>query len=296
MRPDYGGGPEVCKNTPPKAHSIPSAERGVSFVISFSARSPGAEWGWPTNVPEAKVAAVKTLFEALGYRLGKAAVKAKNAWDLIGGEEAESLRAEIRLGHDLAAAMLERVHLVEEDSATRFAIDTGRWLAANLKEKKIPFAFRVTVERTLNAFALPGGHVFVSLPMLEACQGQRDEIAFVLGHEMGHIALRHALDRIVRDSALSLLLRQFSGRHAVSAWLGRVGQQTLSRAYSREDEFEADAFAASLIRTSGGDAQAGEQLLERLAQGQQSVALLGEYFATHPPLTERLAHLRSHRQ
>ena len=105
------------------------------------------------------------------------------------------------------------------------------------------------------------------------------------------------MDRIVRDSLLSLLLRQFSGKHAASAWLGRVGLHTLNRAYSRENELEADSFAVSLIRTCGGDTLAGEQLLEKLAQRMpnQSVTLFGEYFATHPPLTERLAHLRSQR-
>lgn len=238
---------------------------------------------------------MKTLFEALGYQLGKAAAKAKNLFDLAGGGGEESLKAEIRLGHELAAAMLERVHLVEENKLTRFAGDVGQWLASNLKEKQMPFTFRVIAERVPNAFALPGGHVFVTASMLEACQGQRDEIAFVLGHEMAHIVLRHAVERIVRDSAFSLLLRQVSGRHAIGAWLGRVGQQALSRAYSRAEELEADAFAVSLVRISGGDALAGEQLLERLVQrmSSQSAVLVGDYFETHPPLPQRLAQLRS---
>ena len=239
----------------------------------------------------------KPLFEAIGYLLGRKAAQAKNVFDLMGGTEEESRRAEIRLGHDLAAALLERTPLIEENATTRFAAEIGRWLAAGVKEEKFPFSVRVTAERVPNALALPGGPVFVSWPLLAMCQGQRDAIAFVLGHEMAHIVRRHTLDRIVRDSVLSLLLRQTSGRHAASAWLGRVGQQTLSRAYSRESELEADSFAVALIRTSGGDALAGEQWLEKLAQRMpnQSVALWGEYFATHPPLTERLAHLRSQR-
>ena len=161
----------------------------------------------------------------------------------------------------------------------------------------MPFAFRITAEQALNAFALPGGHVFVSWPLLELCRGQRDEIAFVLGLEMAHIKLRHTLDRIVRDSVLSLLLRQSPGRTAASAWLQKVGQQTLGRAYSRDDESAADSFALSLIRTCGGDVLAGERLLEKLAQGRArpSAATWAEYLATHPPLAERIDHLRSER-
>ncbi len=130
------------------------------------------------------------------------------------------------------------------------------------------------------------------------CQGQRDEIAFVIGHEMAHIVRQHTLNRIVKDAALSLLLRQSSGRHAASAWLSKTGRQLLSGAYSRDDELEADAFAAALVETAGGDALAGERLLERLAQGTvgQSVGIADDYLATHPPLMERVANLRARRR
>ena len=237
------------------------------------------------------------LFEAIGYKLGKKAAQAKNAFDLMGGTDEESLRAEIRLGRDLAAAMLERVPLVAENEATQFAAQVGRWLAGHVKEKKLPFIVRVTAEREPNALALPGGAVFVSWPLLELCQWQRDEIAFVLGHEMAHIVRRHTLDRIVKDAALALLLRQSSGRHAASAWLGNAGRQLLDRAYSRDAELEADVFAVGLVGAAGGDALAGERLLERLAQGTsgQSIGVAGEYLATHPPLIERVANLRARR-
>ena len=240
---------------------------------------------------------MKTLFEAIGYTLGKKAAQAKNAFDLVGGTEEDSLRAEIRLGRDLAAALLERVPMVEENEATRFAVTIGRWLAGHVKEKKLPFIVQVTAEREPNALALPGGPVFVSWPLLEMCQWQRDEIAFVLGHEMAHIVRQHALNRLVKDAAFSLLLRQTSGRHAASTWLSKAGQQLLDRAYSRDDELEADVFAVALVRTAGGDALAGERLLEKLAQGAsgQSVGIVGEYLATHPPLMERIANLRARR-
>ena len=241
----------------------------------------------------------KTLFEAIGYRLGQKAAQAKSAFDLMGGgTEEESLRAEIRLGRDMAAALLERTVLVEENESTRFAAQIGRWLGANVKEKKLPFGVWITAEREPNALALPGGPVFVSWPLLELCQGQRDEIAFLLGHEMAHIVRGHALNRIVKDAALSLLLRHSSSRNAASAWLSKAGRQMLGCAYSRDDELEADAFAVGLVGTAGGDALAGERLLEKIVQrtSVQHVGIAGDYFATHPPLIERVANLRSKRQ
>ncbi len=238
-----------------------------------------------------------TLIQAIGFKLGQKAAQARNAFALMGGTEEESLRAEIRLGRDLAAALLERTPLVMENDSTRFAAHIGRWLAGRVREKQLPFVVRITAEREANAIALPGGPIFVSWPLLEMCQRQRDEIAFVLGHEMAHIVRRHTLDRIVKDAALSLLLRHSTGRQAASAWLGQAGRQVLSRAFSWNNEIEADTFAVALVRAAGGDALAGERLLEKLAHltSSQSVTVAGHYFATHPPLAERIANLRSRR-
>src|SRR5947208_3472644 len=227
-----------------------------------------------------KCAVAKTLFETIGHRLGQKVAQAKNAFDLMGGTEEDSLHAEIRLGRDLEAALLERIPLVEENETTRFVAQVGCWLAASVKEKKLPFSVRVTAEREPNALALPGGPVFVSWPLLEMCQGQRDEIAFVIAHEMAHIVRRHTLDRILKDAALSLLLRQTSGRHAASAWLSKAGRQLPGGSYSSDDELEADAFAVALVGTAGGDALAGERLLEELAQRVPSVGIAGVCFST----------------
>jgi len=238
---------------------------------------------------------MRTLLQTIGYHVGKTAAKTKNIYDLMGGSDEESVTAQIRLGRDLEAAMLERVPLVVENPHTVFVGEIGAWLAGNLKENRIHFTFRVTAERSPQAFALPGGPIFVSWPLLELCQWQRDEIAFILAHEMAHIVLRHAVERLVQDSLFSLLLRQAPGKGAASAWLGRVGQQVVSRSFSRDNELEADAFALDLLKRSGADMLAGEKLFQRLAQQtlQQGVSALGEYFATHPALPERLAQLRS---
>ncbi len=120
----------------------------------------------------------KTLFEAIGYTLGQKAAQAKNAFDLVGGTEEDSLRAEIRLGRDLAAALLGRVPLVEENEATRFAAQIGRWLAGHVKEKKLPFIVRVTAEREPKDAGPPGRACFRELAVVGNVPGAagRDRI------------------------------------------------------------------------------------------------------------------------
>ena len=237
----------------------------------------------------------RNLFEAIGRTLGNKAGQVKSAYDLMGGTEQDSLRTEIRLGRELSAGLLKQIPPVEENETTRFAAQIMSWLAANVKERKLPFSVRVTAERHAKTVALPGGAIFVSWPLLEMCHGERDQIAFLIGHEMAHIVRRHALDRLVKDSALSLFLRQTSGRHAALAWLGNAGQKLLAGGYSRDDELEADAFAVALVGAAGGDKSAGERFLKEVAQrgSDESIGIAGDYFASHPPLTERIANLRA---
>jgi predicted Zn-dependent protease len=236
----------------------------------------------------------RTLLEAIGYKLGVKAAQAKNAFDLMGGSEEDSLRAEIRLGRDLANAVLQHTPLVEENETTRFVAQIGRWLAAHVKERPLPFAVRVIWEEQPNAFALPGGPVFVTWPMVELCQPDRDEVAFILAHEMAHIVRRHTLERMVQDAAVSLLLRHSSGASAAKAWLSKAGTQVLGTAFSADNELEADRFAAALVGAAGGDPLAGTRLLERWDRTGAEPALrsAGPYFGTHPSLADRLANLR----
>jgi predicted Zn-dependent protease len=198
------------------------------------------------------------------------------------------LRAEIRLGRDLASAVVERTPLMHENETTRFAAKILRWLAPHVRERKLPYTVRVTAEPGVNAFAFPGGPIFVSWPLLTICRGERDEIAFLFAHEIAHIVLRHALDRLLKDAAISLLLRRSSGRGAASAWLNQAGRHELNRAYSREEEFEADAFAVALLKTAGGESGAAERFLPKLR-----AEVSGHYLASHPGIGQRIANLRS---
>src|SRR5512133_3743622 len=109
-----------------------------------------------------------------------------------GGSEEDALRAEIRLGRDMAAAVLQRTPLVEENDWTRFAAEIGRWLSGKVTQRKLSFVVRITAEQHLGMVGLPGGPIFMSWPLLEICQGERDELAFLIAHEMGHIVQRHA--------------------------------------------------------------------------------------------------------
>jgi predicted Zn-dependent protease len=242
----------------------------------------------------------RTFIETIGFKIGQKAAQAKSAFDLMGGDDDEARVAEIRLGHDMAEAMLRRVPLVEPNESTQFAQQIVKWLGSRVADRRLPFHLYITAEDDCHAMAFPGGPMFMSWGLLDFCRGERDYIAFLVAHEMGHIVLRHTVDRLVQDAALSLLLRKTSGRLAATDWLQKTGKQVLGRAFSRENELAADLFAVDLLKRAGGDPSTAQVLLENLwralavVPGQGRGSASNDYFAGHPPFPERIDHLQKH--
>jgi Zn-dependent protease with chaperone function len=133
----------------------------------------------------------------------------------------------------------------------------------------------------INAFALPGGFVFVTEPLLDLCGADRDEIAFFLGHELGHILRGHARDKLTASTFLNAVGSRLPGA-------GTMLRQILNKGYSRELELEADREGVRLAGAAGFDPQAAIRALNRLAQISADHAGALEYFSSHPPISERI--------
>jgi len=140
------------------------------------------------------------------------------------------------------------------------------------------------------AFALPGGFVYVSSALIELCRFEEDEIACVVGHEMGHVVRGHAMDRITRQlvaSAATRAVRIPSG--LLSQWVVSTGWNLLSSAYSQDQELDADEFGARLAAAAGYDPRGAIRALSRFEQLEtESGGPMARYFASHPPVTLRI--------
>lgn len=147
-----------------------------------------------------------------------------------------------------------------------------------------PVVARV-LDMPFNALALPHQTIVVAKSMVEFCRGRTAQLAFVLAHELAHIHLGHAGDR-TRLNALAGLLGM------TNVVVGVVTRFLLDRAYSREQEFEADETAVKFCRAAGYPAAAGAAFMERLASLDRSTGV-GNLLDTHPPLAERVSFLRS---
>ncbi len=238
------------------------------------------------------------LFYHLGRKVAPGVRKARWLWGSMTATDSELVRLEHDVGVDLACQAREQLQLDADPEVAEAVRAVGMRLAEKVANKQRSFRFEMFAADEPNAFALPGGFVFVSRPIVMLSEGNRDELAFVLGHEMGHIISGHAIERIVANSAVSMASRATAVRGPLAGWLRRVGVQFLETAYSRDHELEADRLGVRLLASAGYDPQASVRLLGRLAELKAASAPndLGEYFSTHPTFEMRIRSIRQYLQ
>ena len=235
------------------------------------------------------------FFYNLGKKAGPKLRKGKWIWRSLTGTEEEIVSAEYQVGRDLAEELTSQITISEDSDARQLISQTGEKLAAWVAKKYRKFDFRVIHEGKPNAFALPGGFIFITESLIELCGKDTDAIAFVLAHEMAHVIRGHAIDRLITSSAINVASRTAATRGAVGAWVKRVGIGFVESAYSQDTEIEADTLGARLMKAAGYDADGPVRLFERLAKitDEEQLSLLSEYFSTHPKLAVRIQNIRS---
>ncbi|HXN50087.1 MAG TPA: M48 family metallopeptidase [Bryobacteraceae bacterium] len=174
----------------------------------------------------------------------------------------------------------------------------GAALVPYLRRPAIRYNFHVLQSPEENAFALPGGQVFIFTGLLADIHSEA-ELAYILGHEMSHVDLRHAVEIYQNEAALE---------RAGAPPLARIPEDVrrlVARGYSKFQEVEADAQGLRLCSQAGYDPEAGARLYRRFRPGSPRTASanpldeaagaardqLTSYFDTHPPDAERIRRL-----
>ncbi|MGE5568416.1 MAG: M48 family metalloprotease [Rhodospirillales bacterium] len=212
-----------------------------------------------------------------GEKVKQFVLKAKWLWASATGSEKEALEKERAFGRELARQVMREYPAPVAEAKQALVERVGARLCGQRKSPW-PFSFRVISAPVANAFALPGGFVFVYEPLVDMFSADEDALAFVLAHEMAHVLLGHAREAQLRR----LLLGRIS---AGAGGIGQLAEKLLALAYSREDELEADREAVAIMKAAGFDT-AGAAAFFRRSERVEFPAL--EYFSTHPPARERL--------
>lgn len=236
------------------------------------------------------------FFYNLGRKLGREAVpairKSKWIWDGLTGTEEEALRAEIAAGSALAMELRSISEPAGDPAIVALIEELCRELSSCVRSKGRSFRCEVIRDGVPNAIALPGGFLFLSDSLVELCDRQPDELAFVIGHEMGHIIRKHAWDRMFNEAALRVASTVTARAGALGAWVRQQGIGLLRSAHSRDAENVADEFGVRLAAAARYRAEGAIALLHRIERHSNQAVQLGHYFASHPPASERIARLQ----
>lgn len=177
-----------------------------------------------------------------------------------------------------------------EPERARHRTELVKLLGSNPDLSHIKLEFR-SLDSAPNAFALPDGTIVLTDELERLLSAE--QVAGVLAHEIGHIAMRHSARQIIQNATTSTLLLAFTGD--VSLIFTAVLTQIADQHYSREFEREADAFAIDLFLEQGRDLAALEQLHNTLANLDKSPNTTPSYLSSHPGAEERIRMIQQHR-
>lgn len=196
---------------------------------------------------------------------------------------------EIKLGLESAPQMSREMggEVPSSDPRAKIVQAMGQFLVDNTLAHKSPWKFQFHLlgdDKTVNAFALPGGQVFITLGLYDLLQTQA-QLAGVLAHEMGHVIERHSAQQMATNQFGQILTvavgTAASDQSAIPYQVAAVVNQAMQMSYSREDELEADTWGLKLMEAVGFDPRAMIQVMNILKAASPEGHSM-EMFQTHP--------------
>lgn len=208
-----------------------------------------------------------------------------------------SLEEEWQLGAQLSQDVAKQVRLNNDPAVNAYVQDMGRRIVAQAAPpfNQLPWQFHVVQDDAINAFAIPGGHVYVNTGLIKNADNA-SELAGVMAHEISHILARHSTEQLSRQYGLSVIAGAVLGQNP--GQLSQIAAQIVAGGalarFSREAEREADNIGIQAMAAAGynptGMAAMFEELLEH-RRGQPS--RVEQFFSTHPLTEDRIREARN---
>ena len=219
----------------------------------------------------------------------------------VGTERQETLlistEKEIAMGESIAKKVEKEFTVIRDPKLLEQLDRVGARIAAVADRRDLSYRFTIVEmpEDEPNAFALPGGPIYVTKSLFDLVKSD-DELAAVLAHETGHVVAKHTVKRIQGAVGLQLLEILAVGTGATD---GRTAQgmdlafASLLTEYSQADELQADRLSAKYLREAGYNPKAAVTFMQRLQKYTQKRPLRQySYFRTHPYFSDRIGLLR----
>jgi predicted Zn-dependent protease len=207
-----------------------------------------------------------------------------------------SPQQEAQIGAQQASEINAQLPIVNDASLNSYINSLGSQIASH-GQRGIGYRFYIVNSNQVNAFAVPGGYVYVNRGLIELA-GNASELAGVLGHEISHVELRHSVQQMEAMQkanlgvavASILLSRSSQTAQQVAGTAINVGGTLAFAKFSRTDESQADANAIPLVIASGYDPNGLTTMFQKLLQQQQtSPSSVENWFSTHPTTQDRIS-------
>jgi Zn-dependent protease with chaperone function len=216
--------------------------------------------------------------------------KLKPGWNLF------STQQDIEMGREVSREAESQLQILHDRQATAYIDSLGRQLAAHAPGPKYPYQFKIVNDKAINAFALPGGYVYVNRGAIEAADNEA-QIAGVIAHEIGHVVLRHgthqASTAYVAQAPLAIL-GGVLGSNSVGSVLAQLGvsfaTSSLLLKYSRDAESQADLMGTQILHDSGYDSKAMVEFFEKIQAESKGRAV--QFFSDHPNPENRISNVQ----
>ncbi|HET7650005.1 MAG TPA: M48 family metallopeptidase [Gammaproteobacteria bacterium] len=208
-----------------------------------------------------------------------------------------SVEEEEQIGQESAAVLLGASPPVNNPAMQAYVNRVGRWVALHSDRPDLPWQFAVLDDNDIDAYAAPGGYVFITKGLLLRLHSEA-ELAGVLGHEITHVVRKHHLNEIRRDSRLALVgtaaqleMQQHGYNSQALAQIAAAAKLVYSRGLDKDDEFQADREGVVLAARSGYDPYALLEVLQMLQSIDPKSSKMALLLKTHPSPAARIAAL-----
>ena len=210
----------------------------------------------------------------------------------------DDIKAEVLFGRELAARILGKYSLYREESLSRYLNMVGKGMAQYTNRPEIEFRFAVLDTNMVNAFAAPGGYIFVTKGALAAMEDEA-ELAGVLAHELAHVNERHIVKELnikaTDDSSAVSLARILSGgtdtmKAAFLQMVDKAVEILFEKGLKKQDELDSDTIATMTLASAGYDPSALSRYLSKISVSEKEVRVLS---GTHPSFEERIKGIES---
>jgi len=211
----------------------------------------------------------------------------------------EDIDAEVHFGKTVAARILGQFPPYNNEKLVHYVNLVGQSLASYASRDEIDYHFAVLDADFINAYSAPGGYIFITKGAIKAMQDE-SELAAVLAHEIAHITEKHIVKEFKikgkensATSGISQLLgsSQSSAQVLFTQAVDNAVNKLMNEGFKKNDEFESDKVALTLLAATGYDPKAMHRYLKRIQKSTKQEEKKSGHKPTHPPTNERLAAL-----